>query len=79
MMLEGLVGKTQKGEVLRVREVWQDNLEAEIGIIEGIVDEYPFLAMDTEFPGVPLEFPCALATCAERHCALPTGCSCAPW
>jgi hypothetical protein len=39
------------GEVLRVREVWQDNLDAEMGIIESIVEDFPFLAMDTEFPG----------------------------
>ena len=40
------------GEMLRVREVWQENLDAEMRIIEGIVEDYPFLAMDTEFPGV---------------------------
>jgi hypothetical protein len=49
---EGLVGTTGTGEVLRVREVWADNLEAEMSIIESIVEDYPFLAMDTEFPGV---------------------------
>lgn len=40
------------GEMLRVREVWHENLDAEMRIIEGIVEDYPFLAMDTEFPGV---------------------------
>jgi len=39
------------GEMLRVREVWHENLDAEMRIIEGIVEDYPFLAMDTEFPG----------------------------
>lgn len=49
---EGLTGKTSTGEDLRVREVWQENLDSELEIIRGIVDEYPYIAMDTEFPGV---------------------------
>ena len=50
-MFEGRVGKMPSGEMLRVREVWHENLDAEMRIIEGIVEDYPFLAMDTEFPG----------------------------
>ena len=49
---EGISCKTSTGEVLRVREVWQDNLTDEMDLIRQIVDDYPFLAMDTEFPGV---------------------------
>lgn len=49
---EGLTGKTSTGEDLRVREVWQDNLDSELEIIRDIVDDYPYIAMDTEFPGV---------------------------
>jgi CCR4-NOT transcription complex subunit 7/8 len=52
MPVEGLTGKTHNGETLRVREVWEDNLLEEIVIIRNIVEEYPFIAMDTEFPGV---------------------------
>ena len=47
----GLVCRTATGDLLRVREVWQDNLEDEMAIIESIVEDFPFLAMDTEFPG----------------------------
>lgn len=43
---------TPDGQKLRVREVWQDNLDAEMDIIRDIVDDYSYLAMDTEFPGV---------------------------
>ena len=49
---EGLTCKTPSGDVLRVREVWQENLEEEMELIRDLVDEYPFLAMDTEFPGI---------------------------
>lgn len=47
-----LTGITPNGDTLRVREVWQDNLEEELGLIRDVVDQYPFCAMDTEFPGV---------------------------
>lgn len=49
---EGLTGKTINGETLRVREVWDDNLAEEIAVIRDIVEDYPYVAMDTEFPGV---------------------------
>ena len=52
MVVEGLTCKTPSGETLRVREVWQENLEDEFDLIRDIVDDYPFVAMDTEFPGV---------------------------
>lgn len=53
MMLEvdKNVGTMPSGETLRVREVWHNNLDSEMRIIESIVEDFPYLAMDTEFPG----------------------------
>ncbi|CAG8577080.1 289_t:CDS:2 [Rhizophagus irregularis] len=35
-----------------IKEVWAENLEEEMAILRDRVEQYPFLAMDTEFPGV---------------------------
>ncbi|TAQ87989.1 hypothetical protein B7494_g3697 [Chlorociboria aeruginascens] len=36
----------------RIREVWKGNLHEEMAILRQLVDKYPYIAMDTEFPGL---------------------------
>ncbi|EEC76164.1 hypothetical protein OsI_13472 [Oryza sativa Indica Group] len=51
-------------EPVEIREVWMDNLEVELALIRDVVDEFPFVAMDTEFPGIVCCPRCRSALCA---------------
>jgi len=37
---------------LEIRNVWAENVEEEMRVIRDIIGKYPYVSMDTEFPGV---------------------------
>lgn len=39
-------------ETLEIRNVWEENVEEEMAKIREVIEKYPYVAMDTEFPGV---------------------------
>jgi CCR4-NOT transcription complex subunit 7/8 len=43
---------TYEGEQLEIRNVWAENVEEEMAAVRETIEKYPFVAMDTEFPGV---------------------------
>ena len=39
-------------KTLEIRNVWAENVEEEMAVIREVIEEYPYVAMDTEFPGI---------------------------
>ncbi|OOF92111.1 hypothetical protein ASPCADRAFT_210517 [Aspergillus carbonarius ITEM 5010] len=45
--------ETKAGAVkTRIRDVWSHNLAQEMAILRQFVEKYPYISMDTEFPGI---------------------------
>uniref|UniRef100_A0A6A7G872 poly(A)-specific ribonuclease n=3 Tax=Hirondellea gigas TaxID=1518452 RepID=A0A6A7G872_9CRUS len=40
------------GTPQRIVDVWADNLLEQIAVISEVLEEYPYIAVDTEFPGI---------------------------
>lgn len=48
----GCIFKDADGKNMEIRDVWAENLEKEMAIVRECVEKNPYVAMDTEFPGV---------------------------
>lgn len=46
------VYRSPSGVEVEIREVYADNLNEEMSNIRRVVEKYPYIAMDTEFPGI---------------------------
>ena len=65
----GVGRKRQPAPPVEIRRVWAHNVEEEFRIIRNAIDHFPYVSMDTEFPGVihrPTKHP-ALLTAGDRY------------
>ncbi|ESQ35217.1 hypothetical protein EUTSA_v10008404mg [Eutrema salsugineum] len=42
----------KEDDSIEIREVWNENLGAEMSLISQAINHFPYVAMDTEFPGI---------------------------
>ncbi|OCT54933.1 CCR4-NOT transcription complex subunit 7 [Cladophialophora carrionii] len=49
---DGLSNPLDGKDDARIRNVWKHNLREEMDTLRRLVDTYPYIAMDTEFPGI---------------------------
>ncbi|KAI9768463.1 MAG: hypothetical protein M1840_004872 [Geoglossum simile] len=51
----------------RIRDVWRGNLAQEMAVLRGLVEKYPYISMDTEFPGIVARPMGTFTTKADYH------------
>ncbi|DAA79287.1 TPA_exp: Uncharacterized protein A8136_0060 [Trichophyton benhamiae CBS 112371] len=51
----------------RIRDVWKHNLAQEMAMLRSLVEKYPYISMDTEFPGIVARPMGTFTTKADYH------------